>query len=68
MAFHNIRRIDYLHLDPVLDDHNDGNLGVVTDDNENGEVTLLNVIQLKRVGRRLEPGYKPVYHFQIRSK
>lgn len=46
--------------EPVLDDQNDANLGAVTDDAENREVFLFDVIQLKGVPRKLDLGYKPL--------
>lgn len=42
-----IGRIDPIPWNPVLDDQNDANLRAVTDEDENGEVFLVNVIQLK---------------------
>lgn len=44
-----IGRIDNSLWNPILDDQNDPNLGVVTHNNENKEVFLFNVIQLKDV-------------------
>lgn len=57
---HQNRKNWLYHLGPVPDDPNDGILGAVTDDDEHGEVTLVNVNQLKDVANKLELGYKPL--------
>lgn len=44
MAVRDIRRMGQLPWDPIWDDHNDAKLGEVTDDDENREVTLFNVM------------------------
>lgn len=35
------------------------------DDDENGEVTFVNVMQLKVVAQKLEPWYKPLYRASV---
>lgn len=47
MVIHDIRSTEHLHWDPILDNLNDSNLGAVTNDDEDGEVTLVNVNQLE---------------------
>lgn len=49
-------------MDPCLDDQNDASLRAVMDEDENGELILANIIQLKSVARKLEPGYKNVLY------
>lgn len=49
------------YWDPIPDEHNDVNLGVVINDDENRKVTLFYVIRFKGTTRKLEPGYKPAY-------
>lgn len=61
VAIQDIRRADHLHSGPVPNDYNDANLGAVTDNDENGDVTLVNVIELKGVAWELDLSYKPVY-------
>lgn len=42
-----IGRINYIPWNPIPNDHNDVNLGTVTDDNENEEVFIINLSNLR---------------------
>lgn len=41
VAVNDIRRIEHIPLDLILDDHDDANLRPITEDIENGEITLV---------------------------
>lgn len=60
-AIHNIRR-EASPLGSLSDDHNDANLGIITDDGNNGEVALVS-----SKAWPLELGYKPIYQVQTLS-
>lgn len=57
VAIDEIGRMD-ISIEPCPDDQNDANLGAVTDDDEDRDVTFVNVLQLKGMAQILEPGYK----------
>lgn len=63
-----IGRINCNPSNPALGDQNDTNLGGVANDDENEEVFLVNVIQLKGVAQKLEPRYKSFFQVQTLSK
>lgn len=56
--------MDHISWNPVLDNQNNANLGAVIEDNENENVFLVNIIQLKGVGRKYESRDKPLCHVQ----
>lgn len=51
-----------------MGDQNDANLGAVTNNDENGEVTHVNIIHIKGVAQKLEPQYKLFCQVQTRLK
>lgn len=57
VAANEIERVDPIPWNPVPNDQHDANLGAVTDNDENREVFLVNIIQLKgaapRIGARV---------------
>lgn len=68
VAKNEIGRINYIPWNPVPNNQNGINLGAVIDDHENEEVFLVNVIKIKGVARKLEPGYKPLRQVQTLSR
>lgn len=57
VAGNEIGRIDQIPWNPIPNDQNGTNLGALMDEDENGEVFLVNIIQLEGMAWKLEPGY-----------